>query len=167
MPNATAPYTKRVKDPAHRLQVRSIDDGDCRTWTGYTARNGYGYMSFRGDRTEVHRAAWILHNGEEIPEGVEIDHICHNRACINPSHLRPVNKSENAQNYSGRRPNNTSGHPGVYWDRRRGKWIAQVRINGRQTYVGIYADVEEAAKAARIARLRHHTHNEKDRMEEA
>lgn len=136
----------------------------CTIWTGYIARNGYGYMSFRGDRTEVHRVAWTLANGP-IPSGMDIDHQCFNRACMNANHLRLATRSENHQHRQGaNRTNKSSGVRGVYWNANTNAWMAKVTHNGRQHYAGTrYATIEEAAEAARQLRNLLFTHNDADR----
>lgn len=71
-----------------------MDKSDgCWTWTGCTS-NGYGVLGFRGARSRAHRASWELHNGP-IPEGLHVDHLCRNRARVNPAHLEPVTQAEN------------------------------------------------------------------------
>ena len=74
--------------------IRCTDDG-CWEWTG--ARNQYGYGSMRGPNgatVSTHRFVWELHNGP-IPAGLQLDHLCRNRACCNPCHLEPVTQQEN------------------------------------------------------------------------
>jgi hypothetical protein len=44
----------------------------------------------------LHVLVWQAKNGE-VPEGLELDHLCRNRACCNPSHLEPVTGSENVR----------------------------------------------------------------------
>lgn len=66
----------------------------CITWPG-TVDHGYGVVDARGKLRWAHRAAWIIANGRDIPGGMQIDHRCHNRACINPAHLELVTQSEN------------------------------------------------------------------------
>lgn len=58
--------------------------------------NGYGVVQdLRAHRqTQAHRAVYELHHGP-IPEGMTLDHLCRNRACVNPNHLEPVSRGEN------------------------------------------------------------------------
>jgi hypothetical protein len=62
----------------------------CWEWLG--ARTGSGYGVFR--RQPAHRLAWIEAHGP-IPDGLQIDHLCRNRRCVNPDHLEPVTVREN------------------------------------------------------------------------
>lgn len=63
----------------------------CWIWTGSKSRDGYG----RVRRGEV-ASRWVYQilRGE-IREGLELDHLCKNRICVNPDHLEPVTHKEN------------------------------------------------------------------------
>ena len=64
-------------------------------WTGDWRANGYGRHSSNGTPESLsHRVAWHLVNGP-IPDGMVLDHLCRERACVNPSHLEVVTRSEN------------------------------------------------------------------------
>jgi hypothetical protein len=104
----------------------------CIIWTGTLhPKTGYGQLSMDGGKTTyAHRAAYLLVKGE-IPEGLVIDHACHNRdpdckggticihhRCINPHHLDAVTQSENRIRsphtkapINGLRTHCKSGHP--------------------------------------------------------
>ena len=55
---------------------------DCWEWTGYITPDGYGQFGRNG---RSHRIAYELTIGM-IPDELEIDHLCRNRACVNPAH---------------------------------------------------------------------------------
>lgn len=67
---------------------------DCINWHKSIKDTGYGQTFFRGKVMRAHRVAWIKANGE-IPDGMVIDHMCRNRACVNVEHLRVVTQYEN------------------------------------------------------------------------
>ena len=56
--------------------------------------NGYGRLRVNGKNHMAHRWAWEKVNGP-IPEGLTIDHLCFNRACIEPAHMRIVTRAAN------------------------------------------------------------------------
>lgn len=70
------------------------DPARCWVWTGYRDKCGYGRIQSRGRLYSVHRKAYELAVGP-IPDGFEIDHLCSNRACINPAHLEAVTHRAN------------------------------------------------------------------------
>lgn len=71
---------------------------ECWNWTGVINPAGYGMLSIgvRADNDEpAHRVSWVLFNGKLIPDGLVIDHLCRNRKCCNPTHLRVCTFREN------------------------------------------------------------------------
>lgn len=68
---------------------------DCHTWEGGLGGNGgYGSFRVRGTTVRAHRFIYELLIGR-IPNGLELDHSCRNRRCVNVAHLEPVTHAEN------------------------------------------------------------------------
>lgn len=70
----------------------------CWVWVAGKDRDGYGRFGMDGKTMAAHRASWLLFVGElpSYPEK-EIDHLCRQRDCVNPSHLRAVSHNENCE----------------------------------------------------------------------
>lgn len=83
----------------------------CKVWQGVKSARGYGRVHYMGKKCQVHRVAYELARGP-IPLGLELDHLCSNRACCAPEHLEPVTHEENVRR--GSRAQKTlcsKGHP--------------------------------------------------------
>ena len=120
----------------------------CWIWTGAKDPNGYGRFAIvHGVARLAHRVSFEIANGE-MPEGMVLDHKCHNPACVNPDHLRLCTQKENCQNLKWNSRNST-GFKGVY--RNGSKWMAQININGKSTYLGQFATPEDAHNAYCVA----------------
>ena len=137
------------KTPKEALAKRSVQQGDCRVWTGRTEPNGYGKLTTGGRVKWVHRVAWELLRGP-IPDGMVIDHKCFNRACINVDHLRLATKSQNGSNRGGPGPKNTTGFRNVH--KKRNRYRVVMTKNGVTHMFGIFSTAEEAAVVAETKR---------------
>lgn len=82
-------------DPVIRFWRNVEKTEGCWLWLGWLTEEG-GYGRFRYDRGRVvaHRFAYELLVGP-IPPGLELDHLCRTRRCVNPAHLEPVTHREN------------------------------------------------------------------------
>lgn len=68
----------------------------CWLWTAWVEHNGYGRFWLDGRQHGAHRVAYELYVAP-IPPGLEIDHLCRVRHCVNPTHLEVVTASENVR----------------------------------------------------------------------
>jgi hypothetical protein len=66
----------------------------CWVWNGTIDGGGYGRLRLNGVKWLAHRYTYEKHVGP-IPTGLQIDHLCRNRACVNPNHLEPVTAQTN------------------------------------------------------------------------
>lgn len=66
----------------------------CFEWGGSRTTEGYGRIQISRHERRAHRVAYELLVGP-IPAGLQLDHLCRNRACVNPDHLEPVSSRVN------------------------------------------------------------------------
>jgi hypothetical protein len=80
---------------AERFWSKVDASGICWEWKAAKAR-GYGRFGVGSKVVLAHRWAWLNLVGP-IGEGLELDHLCRNRACVNPDHMQPVTHTENVR----------------------------------------------------------------------
>lgn len=85
---------KRTYDQYILSNIDIRDRDECWPWILPAHKTGYGRGSFNNKQFLAHRASYEYFK-EPIPKGLVIDHICKNRICVNPNHLRVVTNLEN------------------------------------------------------------------------
>ena len=87
-------------------------DDECWLWLGSKSTDGYGQLRIDGASRNAHCVAYELEVGA-IPEGMELDHTCRARACINPRHLEPVTHQVNMERspFGAAKTRCKNGHP--------------------------------------------------------
>jgi len=110
----------------------------------------------------AHRYAYERANGP-IPDGLVIDHKCHNILCCEASHLRLATTKQNMEHRAGpNRNNKSSGVRGVV--KHGSGWKARVMHNGKTIHCGTYRTIPAAEAAVIAMRIELFTHNLIDRQ---
>lgn len=100
--------TRQKREDARALaailgKARETPGSGCWIWTGSKGEDGYGSVRYRRRVWRAHRAAYTILVGP-IPAGLELDHLCRVRACVNPAHLEPVTGEENIRRHQDALP---------------------------------------------------------------
>lgn len=80
--------------PQRFLDKIRVDEFGCHVWTGALSEKGYALFQVNRTTKKAHRWLWTQVRGP-LPPGLELDHTCRNRACVNLDHLEPVSHREN------------------------------------------------------------------------
>lgn len=121
---------------------------------GNRHHSGYMRIMVLGKRYQSHRLAWLYIHGE-WPN--EIDHINHIKDDNRISNLRNVTRKENLKNISIS-SRNKSGVVGVSWHRGSRKWQADIKVDKKTVYLGIFQDKFEAICARLSANTKYGFH---------
>lgn len=120
---------------------------------GRTTEGHYVGIAIHKRFYQAHRLAHLYMTGEWPDVGV--DHRRGNKRDNRWDEIRPASKSENGSN-AKRRSDNTSGHKGVAWYARKGKWMVRINIQKKPVFLGYFADFEQACAAYKEAATRLH-----------
>lgn len=113
---------------------------------GYNHKDGYRCIQLDGKSYMAHRIVYLMHYGE-IPKGMQIDHINHNRSDNRIENLRIVDNKENQYNKKAAKGCRL---------RKCGRWEARITVDGKQIALGYYSTEEEASSAYKKAKKELH-----------
>ncbi len=114
-------------------------------------------ITYNGEKHRycAHRIIYAMATKKNI-DNTSIDHIAGGENRNVMSNLREATHAGNMQNRSTSRTKYTGKYKGVYWQKKRKKWMVQVQANSRFIWVGRFDSEEEAARAYDEAVLLHH-----------
>lgn len=120
---------------------------------GTLHHSGYRHIKIGNVRFPSHRLAWLFHTGEWPQQS--IDHINTIKTDNRIENLREASHSQNGFN----RPmssRNTSGFKGVSWSKREKVYRAQIKVNRKNIFLGLFSDPAEAHEAHKEAAKKYH-----------
>lgn len=134
--------------------VRTTNSNKVGDVVGTQHGNGYMKISVDGRQHYSHRLAWLYVHGDRPVD--HIDHIDGNPSNNRIANLRAASRSQNMQNQRKAHSDSASGLLGVCWDKRYKKWKAQICIDRKQIYLGLFCEPELAHAAYVAAKRAHH-----------
>lgn len=134
----------------------------CKNWNAryaglkaFISVDAHGYLigAINNVKYKAHRVIWAMIH-DAWPDG-DVDHINSDRRDNRSANLRAADRSQNMRN-RGATKRNSTGLKGVCWDAGKRKWLAQIKVNGRNKHLGRYDTPEEAHAAYVNASVRDH-----------
>lgn len=119
----------------------------------YKTRQGYIKTSYQKNNIVMHKLVMGLYDNNNYDK-YDVDHIYHNKNDNRKSQLRLATRSQNSMNCKVK-STNTSGVTGVSWDKDRNKWIANIKVNYKNIYLGRYDNIKDAIKARQDAEIKY------------
>lgn len=135
--NIAIGYTNNTN---HEFIIDLDDYNKIKDYTWHESDKGYVFTTMKGKHVYLHR--FILNMGEYTYDNT-VDHIYHNTFDNRKSQLRKATQSQQSMN-QGVQHNNTSGVTGLSWNKKLNKWHVSICVNGKNLYLGVYSNIEDA-----------------------
>ncbi len=125
-------------------KIMPVTECGCWLWTGALNSLGYGVIWLEGRNQYAHRVVYEFYRA--IPEGLQLDHLCRVRCCVNPDHLESVTAKENTRRADGQAAKKAATHckrgheftvENTRADFSRGVWTRQCKICDRIRAKGV------------------------------
>ena len=120
--------------------ARSIKVGKL---AGCIKPTGYKSVNILGTTYWQHRVVYSMYYDVELNSNEQIDHVNQNKSDNSPKNLRVATPSQNQHNKKIQK-NNTSGHKGICYDKKRNKWRCYVNVDGKKHSLGRFEFKEDA-----------------------
>lgn len=149
------------KIPLTRGLFTTVDEEDFARfgslkWYAQRAYGGTFYAARRQPRKDGGRMIWLHKEISGAKATQRADHVFGNTLDNRRFNLRVCTNAENGRNRVRPNSNNTSNFKGVFWHQRAKKWMAQIKVNAKAFYLGLFKSAESAAKAYDEAAIRFH-----------
>ena len=147
--------------PLTQGKVALVNDEDydwLNQWKWHAYKNHSTYYAGRNSKprgnSTIHMHRVIL--GLTKGDGKITDHINRDGLDNRRANLRVVDYVISNRNHSGRK-NNTSGHNGVHWHKQCRKWRAEIKVNSKRIYLGLFSNINDAIDARKQGELEYWT----------
>lgn len=124
--------TTQVTDLAEKLLTKVNKTQSCWVWVGAKSGSGYGRIRVGDKLHQAHRISYELFR-ESIPAGMNLDHLCLNKLCVNPEHLEVVTSQTNTLRFTRARAKCRNGHRYTNentWWRKNSSNVSEVNSEG-------------------------------------